>query len=253
MKVHRKELKRRKKATQRKQQAREWLASGKRRIQRRLDRAREFEYGPRVFRGGNVRYEPAGRARGLSHGGIGLMHEMVQHIGLADAIDRRVSLLKLHLPYHESDHVLNVAYNVLCDGRCLEDIELRRNDEVYLDALGAERIPDPTTAGDFCRRFQSEAHIQQLQEAIHEARQNVWREQPAEFFEEAVIDMDGSLVETTGECKQGMDISYNGQRPGVCGRRELEVAAGPGRGGVVYRARQSMGERLCGKLSQSLS
>ena len=34
-----------------------------------------------------------------------------------------------------------------------EDIELRRNDEVFLDALGATRIPDPTTAGDFCRRF----------------------------------------------------------------------------------------------------
>ena len=40
----------------------------------------------------------------------------------------------------------------------IEHIELRRNDEFYLDALGAERIPDPTTAGDFCRRF-SEADV----------------------------------------------------------------------------------------------
>jgi hypothetical protein len=60
----------------------------------------------------------------------------------------------LHLPYHESDHVLNFAYNALCDGTCLQDIELRRNDEVFVDALGARRIPEPTTAGDFCRRFQ---------------------------------------------------------------------------------------------------
>ena len=33
------------------------------------------------------------------------------------------------------------------------DLERLRNDEVYMDALGAQRIPDPTTAGDFCRRF----------------------------------------------------------------------------------------------------
>ena len=49
--------------------------------------------------------------------------------------------------------MLNIAYNIMSGGRCLEDIELGRNDEVYLNALGAQRIPDPTTAGDFCRRF----------------------------------------------------------------------------------------------------
>ena len=62
-------------------------------------------------------------------------------------------VLKRHLPYHESDHVLNIAFNILAGGKRIEHIELRRNDEVYLDALGAQRIPDPTTAGDFCRRF----------------------------------------------------------------------------------------------------
>ena len=74
-------------------------------------------------------------------------------LGLAGAIDGRLHLLKYHLPYHESDHVLNFAYNALCNGTCLDDIELRRNDLVFLDAIGADRIPDPTTAGDFCRRF----------------------------------------------------------------------------------------------------
>ncbi len=78
--------------------------------------------------------------------------------GWSTAIDRHVEVLKVHLPYHESDHVLGIAYNVLCGGTCLQDIELRRQDEVYLDALGAQRIPDPTTAGDFCRRFDEAAH-----------------------------------------------------------------------------------------------
>jgi hypothetical protein len=128
---------------------------------------------------------------------------------LVQAIDRRLFLLKLHRPYTEADHVLNIAFNMLCDGACLEDIELRRNDEVFLDALGAARIPDPTTAGDFCRRFTPDS-VRDLQTAINEARLQVWARQPNEFFERATIDMDGSLVPTRGECKQGMDIAYNG-------------------------------------------
>ena len=149
------------------------------------------------------------RVRGLATGGIGAMHRLAQHTGLVDAIDRHVAVLKVHLPYHESDHVLGIAYNVLCGGTCLQDIEWRRQDEVYLDALGAQRIPDPTTAGDFCRRFDEPA-IEALQAAINETRVRVWRAQPAAFLAEALIDADGTLAETTGQCKEGMDIAYTG-------------------------------------------
>lgn len=147
--------------------------------------------------------------RGLASGGIGAMHQLAQHVGLVEAIDQRVEVLKVHLPYHESDHVLGIAYNVLCGGTCLQDIEQRRQDEVYLDALGAQRVPDPTTAGDFCRRF-DEATIEALQTAINETRVQVWRAQPEAFFEDAFIDADGTLAATTGECKEGMDITYDG-------------------------------------------
>jgi hypothetical protein len=139
------------------------------------------------------------------------MHSLARQCGLIDAIDRNLELLKFHFPYHESDHVLNIAYNALTDGKCLEDLELKRSDEAYLDALGTTRIPDPTTAGDFCRRFESRQQIDALQKAIAEARHNVWQLQPDEFFDQATVDMDGSIVETTGECKQGMDISYKGE------------------------------------------
>ena len=156
-----------------------------------------------------IQYEHSDRVRGLGSGGIGAMHRLAQHTGLVAAIDRHVEVLKVHLPYHESDHVLGIAYNVLCGGMCLQDIEQRRQDEVYLDALGAQRIPDPTTAGDFCRRF-DEASIEALQTAINETRLRVWRAQPAGFFEEAIIDADGTLAETTGQCKEGMNIAYTG-------------------------------------------
>ena len=106
-------------------------------------------------------------------------------------------LLKRHLPYHESDHVLSLVYNVLTGGECLEDLETRRQDVVYLNALGARRIPDPTTAGDFLRRFESE-DVEALMEAINRARSRVWKAQPETQRRLALIDVDGTIVETHG-------------------------------------------------------
>lgn len=180
----------------------------KRRIERRLEGPRG-DLGRPMFSGQPIRVELADKVQAIGVGGIGLMHQLAHRVGLVEAIDRRVHVLKDHRPYHESDHVLNLAYNALCDGVRLEDIELRRNDEVFLDALGAERIPDPTTAGDFCRRFQKK-DIGDLMGAVDEARLHVWAGQPSAFFTRATIDLDGTLVATTGECKQGMDISYKG-------------------------------------------
>jgi hypothetical protein len=159
----------------------------------------------------NIHYQVADRAQGLGCGGIGVVHQVARQTGLIDAIDDKVHVLKVHLPYHESDHVLNIAYNVLAGGTCLDHLELLRNDEGYLDALGAQRIPDPTTAGDFCRRFESEGQILTLMEAINQSRLKVWKQQPAEFFERAVIEADGTIAPTTGQCKAGMNISYDGQ------------------------------------------
>ena len=181
------------------------------RIANRLDKSNfPADLEQPMFRAANIHYEVAERSIGTPYGGIGLIHQLATKIGLAAAIDQRLDLFKFHLPYHESDHVLNIAYNALCDGRCLQDLELRRQDEAYLNALGAIRIPDPTTAGDFCRRFQQE-HLDLLQEAIDVSRRKVWAAQPDSFFEQAIIDGDGTMVETDGECKQGMNISYKGQ------------------------------------------
>jgi hypothetical protein len=185
------------------------LDNSKRRLARRLDKTKLGACHQPVFTARNIQYEISDRSRGISHGGIGAVHVLARQLGLIDAIDERLHLLKIHLPYHESDHVLNFAYNALCDGTCLQDIELRRHDEVFLDALGARRIPDQTTAGDFCRRFRA-ADVQTLQDVFDDVRIKVWSRQPAAFFEQATIDMDGTLVATTGECKRGMDIAYDG-------------------------------------------
>ncbi len=186
------------------------LANSKRSVERRIDRFDLRGCDQPMLTASNIRYEIAQRTRGIDVGGIGAMHALVRRLGLVDAINDRVPLLKIHLPYHESDHVLTIAYNALCGGTCLQDLELRRQDEAFLDALGARRIPDPTTAGDFCRRFDAAA-IQALFGAFDVIRRKVWARQPAAFFTQAVVDMDGSIVETDGECKEGMDLSYDGR------------------------------------------
>jgi hypothetical protein len=187
----------------------QFLKNRKNRIERRLDKKRLGNTSRPAFTATNIHYDVADRVHGISHGGIGALHLLAQRIGLIEAIDQDLHLLLIHKPYHESDHVLNLAYNALCDGTCLQDLELRRQDEVYLDALGAQRIPDPTTAGDFCRRFRA-ADVHTLIDIFNRVRQRVWARQPASFFDLARIDMDGTLVETLGECKLGMDIAYNG-------------------------------------------
>lgn len=190
--------------------ARKRIADRKRGVQQRIKHKAEDRDAP-MFRARNIQFEVAGRTRATCYGGIGLMHALARESGLIEAIDRNVELLAFHFPYHESDHVLNIAYNALTDGRCLEDLELKRNDEAYLDALGTTRIPDPTTAGDFCRRFETVEQIAALQRAIDAARRTVWDRQPEEFFEQATVDMDGHIVETSAECKQGIDICHDGR------------------------------------------
>lgn len=100
----------------------------------------------------------------------------VKRLGLDDEIHRRLGIFKIDLPSSESDHVLNIAYSLLAGGTCLEHLELRRHDEVYLNALGAQRIPDPTTAGDFCRRFET-LHGVSLMETFNRTRIKVWQQQ----------------------------------------------------------------------------
>ena len=105
------------------------LRNRKRRIQRRLDPELGWsDQREPIMKASNIHYEMAEKSRAVNCGGIGAIHLMVNKLGLRQEIDSRLHLLKKHLPYHESDHVLNLAYNALLEGVRLEDIELRRND-----------------------------------------------------------------------------------------------------------------------------
>src|SRR5580698_9751250 len=141
-------------------------AAGKRKIRQRLDRPVTAPSPEPVFTASNIHYEAATKTHTISFGGIGAIQLLVRKLGLARAIDERLHLLKFHFPYHESDHVLNFAYNALCNGTCLDDFD--------------------------------------------QIRVKVWKQQTSDFFDEAVIDADGTLVATAAGCKQGVDIAYDG-------------------------------------------
>lgn len=151
-------------------------------------------------------FQAKGRHEGTVHGGVPVMNSMLSRLGFSQAINGALSLFKVRRGYAESDHVLSIAFNPLCGGQTLDDIELRRRDPSYLKALGLRSVPDPTTAGDFCRRF-NEADIFKLQDAANEIRAHVWRQQPSEFFDCARIDADGVFVPTGSECSEGVDWS----------------------------------------------
>ena len=196
------------------------LAKRKRKLTKRLERKQWPEQSKPMFSAKNIHYEMAERANAIDCGGIGAFHVLARNSGLIDALNKSLNLLKIHLPYHESDHVLNITYNTLAGGTCLEDIELLRNDETYMDALGTQRIPDPTTAGDFTRRFYG-SDVLALMEAINKVRVKMWNKRLKRSERaEAILDVDGSVAPTTGECKQGMGLAYNG----IWGYRPLLIS-----------------------------
>jgi hypothetical protein len=192
-------------------QSRRNSARRRRKVAARHARAGHWSAAPTpMLSSGKVSYEVGANIDATSFGGIAAVHRLAVKLGLVDALDERLELLKVHLPYHESDHVLNLAYNVLCGGTRLEDIERLRHDSAYMDALGADLIPDPTTAGDFCRRF-GEDDVAELMEAVNAVRPALWAGRGRDLLGPvAYVDVDGTIAPTTGAHKAGMDMSYKG-------------------------------------------
>ncbi len=189
------------------------LNSARRRCRVEARHRQAGHWGPRsepMLTSQKISYEIGGNVEATPFGGLFAMHRLVTKLGLVDEIDQRLRLLKMHLPYHESDHVLTLAYSVLCGGTRLEDVDRLRQDVPLMNGLGTALLPDPTTTGDFLRRF-TEADLLALMGAINSVRPRLWAGRGADLLgETAYLDTDGTIVPTTGELKQGMDISYKG-------------------------------------------
>jgi hypothetical protein len=142
--------------------------------------------------------------------GIAVALKIINNCGLPEEINGKLNLLKINKPYLESDHILSIVLNVLCGGKTLDDIDLIRKDTSFLNSINASSLPAPTTAGDFCRRFTA-PDVELLMDSINKCRINVWKKtQNEDFFKIAICDIDGTLANTDGRCKERMDINYKG-------------------------------------------
>ncbi len=172
-----------------------------------------------VLRMPKLHVETEERATVTRFGGLVLAEQFCRRFGVAALIDEHVEVLKIHNPYHESDHVLAQALSLYAGGTCLEDMMYLQHDEAVLRMVGACRLPDPTTAGDFLRRFDTELHPQALSGlrcANDELQQRVWRklsrrERRRRKRELCVLDVDSHIKELCGVQKQGADFCYDGR------------------------------------------
>ena len=137
------------------------LTQDKKKLAKRLKRKNYGDQAGPMFQPANLHYEMSERSRGIGFGGIGALHTLVTRRGLDEAINQRVPWRKAPVRYFESEHVLNLACHLRTGGTCRKDIDRLREDSRDAEGLSAERIPDPTTAGDFLRRFQ-EADIERF-------------------------------------------------------------------------------------------
>jgi hypothetical protein len=164
-----------------------------------------------------LQVEVAERSTVTPYGGLALAAAFLKRFRVAQEIDARVHVLEIHLPFHESDHVLAQALNLYVGGECLEDQAALQHDEGVLRVLGACRLPDPTTAGDFLRRFEQRRHPQALsglRAAVDAVQDGVWGKLAGKHKQRrrwAVLDLDGHTKSLYGVQKEGADFDYRGR------------------------------------------
>jgi hypothetical protein len=169
------------------------------------------EVGGRVSRLPRTHVEVDERSEVTPYGGLAIATAFLRRFKVAERIDRHVKVFLLHLPYHESDHVLAQALNLYVGGTCIEDVANLQHSEAARRIIGACRIPDPTTAGDFLRRFHEKEHqLPGLRCALDEVQGEVWRRlrRGRGKRDEAwsIVDVDGHVKPLYGVQKEGADF-----------------------------------------------
>lgn len=140
-------------------------------------------------------------------GGVALVSQLLRGLGFQEAVDSRLKVFKIHQGYRESDHLLHLVNNLYVGGSGLDDLARLQADEQYKRMLGVDRVTDPTTGGDFLRRFQR-SDINALKDAIWDVRKKAWSRAGKRLGRSVNVDLDNTFKEVYGNCSQGADFSY---------------------------------------------
>jgi len=107
-------------------------------------------------------------------GGLTLAARLIDRLKLRRSINDRVKVFENKRGYDEGTHVLTHAYNLFLGGSCIEDIDKMQADEGVQRIIGADQIPDPTTAEEYnCRDGgcgDEPAEVREGDEAAREAQ-----------------------------------------------------------------------------------
>lgn len=150
------------------------------------------------------------RSESSPYGGLSLISGLIRKLKLPQRLNGSLNLLKKRRAYGESEHVLTHVCNLYLGGSCIEDISLLQSDEAVRRMLGAKQIPDPTTAGDFLRRFDKE-NLDALNRVIDDTHETVWRKRYGKKKRaEAFVDLDSHIHPIYGNQKEAADFNYKG-------------------------------------------
>jgi len=141
------------------------------------------------------------------HTGLSLFYAMAEALAVPRILDEHVRVKERESGYPESEHILALAANAFIGGDYLDDLDALREDVAIQKAIGRKEIPDPTTAGDFCRRF-TLGHILQVNRGFAEIQSEVYLRRPE--IAAWTIDVDARVHPVYGEKKEGAATSYNG-------------------------------------------
>ena len=170
------------------------------------------EVSGRVMRLPRLHAEVDDRSEVTPYGGLLLFNDLVRRFGIAKVLDEHIHVFKIYAPYLESDHVLAQAMNLFVGGTCLEDMAQLQHSEAARRIVGACRLPDPTTAGDFLRRFCGGTALSGLRRANAEIQDRVWRTLAKKVGRRkrkrdlAIVDLDGHVKPLYGVKKEGADF-----------------------------------------------
>ena len=159
----------------------------------------------------------------VANAGLLLPVTLAHHLGLGELVDRHVDLGDAPGRANVGDKLLTLVASALAGGDCIDDADALRAGETA-QVLGCA-VKAPSTLGTFLRSFQW-GHGRQLDRVSREVLARAWGAGAGPGEEPLTIDLDSTVCETYGLCKEGA------QRHNYAGQRGyhplLAVAAGTG-------------------------
>lgn len=143
-------------------------------------------------------------------GGLALASRLLSRLGAHQVFARHLKLLRVPKRYRDSDHVIAQILNLFAGGSCLEDLAQLQCSESIRRLLGAPSLPDPTTSGDFLRRFDRD-QLAALDSAMEDLQRAAWKHSRGRrVLEQGIVDLDSHVHHVYGDKKGGTDFTYKG-------------------------------------------